>query len=225
MKTELKVALPNPTGGMEIKVHTYMVKNFRLHKMLQTASRGLLWLLETDSNNAAATVNARDSRNIQLIMANIDAEWERAKKFRDAPYGTLEKGYEINLPYPSEIQKMLNVKLQSVSQEIYNLCHVTALNDSAQLQQWVGESTTEDVDRALAICKEVVLETVGDGSADDSSIVGFNVGQRAADFSILGELVPDVDNDVANLAEPSSDAIPPAVPDTPDRPSNAPEPK
>lgn len=223
MNTELVVNPPEPTAGNQIKCHVYNLKNFRLHKMLQTISRGLLWQLEADSNNSASTVIARDSRNVQLIMATIEREWARAKKYRDAPMGNLERGYEINLPYPSEIQMMQNMKMQAVSQELFNLAHGIIHNDSAQLQQWIGEATTADVDQAVEICKEIILETLGTGDVDESSIVGYNVGAQAPDFSRLGRLIPDVDNDVANLAEPSSGSEPPAVPDTPDVPSKAPE--
>lgn len=223
MITELIVQPPQPTAGAQIKCHVYNLKNFRLHKMLQTVSRTLLWMLEADSNNAASTVIARDSRNVKLALDNIEAEWNRAKKYRDAPMGTLEKGYEINLPYPSEIQMMRNVKLQAAALELYNFAHVVALNDSAQLQQWVGEAMTEDGDLAISILKEVVTETLGTGGKDESSVVGHDVGMQAPDYSRLGQLVPDVDNDVANLAEPSSENEPPAVPDTPDTPSKAPE--
>ena len=220
MKTELIVSDPQPVAGEQIKVHRYSVRNFRLHKMLQTIARTLLFLLEADSNNSSATHSARDSRNLQVSLANVRAEWERAKKFRDSPSGSLEKEYEIYIADPAEIQRMNNMKSQCVAQELYNLSTIISFNDSSKMQHWVGESASRDIEEALSVAEEVILETVGDGSEGADTITGFNTGQEAPDFSILGTLDPDVDGDRAGLAEPSTGEVnPPVVPDVPDRPS------
>jgi len=216
MKTELEVSNPQPTAGQKIRVHRYNIRNFRLHKMLQTISRTMLFLLEADSNNASATHTARDSRNIQTALANVRSEWDRAKMYRDSPSGALEREYSILLPEPSEVQRMNNQKSQCVAQELYNLSTVIAFSDSGKLQQWVGEGASRDIETALSIAEQVILETVGDGQVGDS-LVGFNVGAEAADFSILGSIAPDVDEDRAGLAEPSAGEVEPSVvPDTPD---------
>lgn len=217
MKTELVVSDPKPVGGEQIRVLRYNTKNFRLHKMAQVLARLQLFILECDSNNASSTVAARDARTIQSAFANIKLEWERAKKYRGAPSGVLEAGYEIYLPEPIEIMRINNIKLQSVAQELQQLAQVTLGNDSAQMQQWVGETATADVEDQMVICAEVITETVGTGVADDSSAVKFNVGYTAPDFRILGTVVPDVDGDVGTLAEPGQGEVNPAfVPDTPD---------
>jgi hypothetical protein len=217
MRTELVVSDPKPIGGEKINVHRWNTKNFRIHKMNQMVSRLVLFILECDSNNSSSTVSARDSQVINLAFNNVKIEWERAKKYRNAPSGVLETGYEIYIAQPGEIMRINNVKLQSVAQELVQLAMVSLGADSGQMQQWTGESTSADVDMQVQICQEVIAETVGTGGADDKSPIKFNVGYQAPDFRILGTLIPDVDGDVGTLSEPGQGEVqPPLVPDSPD---------
>lgn len=222
MITNLKVDSPVPVAGMEISCNKFDIKHFRLHKMLSELTRMIMFLLESDTNNSAAQVVARDSRTVSLGFTAIEKEWEFAQKYRNAPLGTLEQGYSIVLPKPSEVQRMKNRPAQCAAQELMNLANVLIFNDSSTQQQWVGEGPARDIQDALDTAKEIVTSELGTGAADEGHPTGYDVGSEHADYSRLGELKPDIDLDRVSIAEPSVTNRPPRVVDTPDIPSDLP---
>jgi len=223
MITELNVSDPRPIAGMQIKVDSYHLKNFRMHKMLSEISRVLLFILESDSNNSSAQTVARDARNVQSALSSVEKEFGYLQEFRDAPMGTLERGYTILLPKASEIQRMNNRPMQCVAQELLNFANVIVFNDSAQQQQWLGEGPSSDISDSLSVVKRIIVETIGTGAKSDANPTGYDVGPKHADYSRLGTLAPDVDLDNVSLAEPRvGSVIPSRVPDTADVPSNIP---
>lgn len=215
MITQLNPQDPVIAPGKQVNVYRYHLRSFRLHKMLETASILCIALLECDSNNTAAEVSARDTRNFQLSLDSIAREWDWAKKHKDAPKGSHELIFTINFPTPEEVQGMKNGKLKSVALELYNFFHVVLGSQAADQQMWVGPQSEGDVDDALDILREIVTVLLGTGAQDSGT---FDVGVLAPDFSYIGQLAPSPSEVSPTIAEPSKDAQPPKVPDVPDVP-------
>lgn len=211
MKTELIVNQPKVEGGLQIEVDQYNVRNFRLHKVLETCARSLLFLIESRSNNASAVTTPQDAKTVQGLWNMIVMEWERAKKFKGGPTGTLERVYHIVRPTPSELQKISNIKVKSAALELDHLMEIIIASDSANLDVYVGAESQSNIEEEILNVGSFLKEWLGDGSGPDATGVVAPEGLR-----ILGEVVPDVDLDTASMQEPSANVQPPRVPDAPD---------
>jgi len=220
MKTELIVNDPTIEPGKKINCDKYQVRNFRLHKCLETLARLSLFLMESRSNNSSAIVTRQDSRTIRLLWDMIKAEFARAKRFKGGPEGTLERVYHIVRPTPSEIQKVQNLKVKSLSLETDHLMEIFISCDSAYLDVYMGGESQSDLEVAMANFEDFLDRWIGDGSLVDGSDPEnpeYNTGMIAPEgLRVLGHVEPDVDMDQASHQEPSKDVQPPRVPDAPD---------
>jgi hypothetical protein len=219
MKTELEVKELEPIAGRKIRVHKYRLRNFRMAKMLYLMSKSCLYLLECDSNNTTGEISARESRNWGALWDMVKSEWSRTKRYKDSPHATHEKEYPILLPTEDEVQSIHNLKIQSVMAEAMQLCHVLLCTGSSAMQTWVGQGAVSDISESMSHIETLVADYFGDGQiaeGSDPENPVFNVGMRAPDFSILGQVQPDVDLDTAVWYEPTAKLPDPAIADVPD---------
>lgn len=220
MKTELLIEDPKPEAGLKIRCYKYSVRNFRLHKVLDTLARMALWTIESRSNNAAAVVAARDSRTAQALWSFAKTEFARAIKFKDSPIGTLERHYEIAVPTPSEIQAVSNIKMKSLALELAHLIDVIIACDSAYHDVFIGDGSQADLQQAMAYFEDFLNSFLGTGAlkeGSDPDAPAFDTGVIEPEgLRILGQVMPDVDLDWGGLQEPSSDVQPARVPDVAD---------
>lgn len=220
MKTELIVNDPKIEPGKKIECDKYQIRHFRLHKCLETLARLSLFLLESRSNNSSAIVTRQDSRTVRNLWELVKAEFARAVKFKGGPEGTLERVYHIVRPTPSEIQKVQNLKVKSLSLETDHLMEIFISCDSAYLDTYLGGESQSDLEMCMANFEDFLNKWVGDGSLLDGSDPEnpkYDTGLTAPEgLRILGAVEPDVDLDTASHQEPSKDVQPARVPDAPD---------
>jgi|GEM_PF-6940089 len=208
---------PPILGGTTIQTYVYRLSAFRLHQVLETAAMMAFGIIESKSNNTSNSISARDARNMQKGLDDIERAWEWAKNHRDDPTGVLEDTFEIQFPRPAELQLMPNVKLKQVGFELQNFFRVALGSQDSKHGIWIGAETEADVNTALATVKEIVTTLVGTGKDDNGS---FNVGVSTANYSHVGRLSPPLTSPKIAHAEPSADALPDRYPDAPDRPSH-----
>lgn len=216
------ITATNPTdppieGGATINTYRYKLRSFRLQKVLTNAAMFCFGIIECKSNNTSNSVSARDARNFQRSLADIEREWKWAKSKRDDPTGQMEDVYTIQFPRPSELQVMDNVKLQSVAFELLNFFRVVLGTQDALQSIWLGADTSSDGDTALETLKEITTALLGDGTADTNGI--FNVGVPTANYSYVGRITPPISSPEVVAQEPSSGVTPARQPDAPDGPS------
>jgi hypothetical protein len=220
MKTELIVNDPKIEAGKKIECNKYQVRHFRIHKCLETLARLSLFLIESRSNNSSSIVTKQDSQTIRQLWELVKTEFARAKKFKGAAPGTLERVYHIVRPTPSEIQRVMNLKVKSVSLETDHLMEIFISCDSAFLDVYLGDQSQSDLDQAMANYEDFLNNWIGDGKlieGSDPEKPMYNTGLVAPEgLRILGQCEPDVDLDLCSHQEPSQDVQPPRAPDTPD---------
>lgn len=218
MITQTNPIDPPIEGGAIIDTYRYRLRNFRVQKVLSHVAMFCIGLIECKSNNTSNSVSARDARNFQRALADIQREWDWAKGKRDDPTGDHEDVYTIQFPRPAELQVMPNIKLQSVAFEALNFFRVVLGTQDANQSIWLGADTSNDGDAALATLKDVTTALLGDGTADASGV--FNVGVATANYSFVGRLSPPIASPEVIAQEPSSGVRPSRVPDTADTPSS-----
>lgn len=220
MKTELIVNDPKIEPGKKIECDKYQVRHFRIHKVLESLARLSLFCIESRSNNSSSIVTKQDSVTIRQLWNLVKAEFARAKKFKGAATGTLERVYHIVRPTPSEIQRVMNLKVKSLSLETDHLMEIFIACDSAYLDVYLGDQSQSDLDASMANYEDFLNSWIGDGtlvegSSEDEPM--FNTGIVAPEgLRILGQVEPDVDLDLASHQEPSLDVQPARAPDAPD---------
>lgn len=219
--TELEVVPHVINPGRQIQCHAFNVRNHYLHRVLMPASRLIIGLMESDSNNSFSQNSARETRNAWVGWQVVRAEWEHAKKYRDAPHGGNEVEHQLLLPTPNEMASIPNMKIQAVCDTLKNFCAVVYSLDSNAMQSWVGPGDIDDVEACIAEVEDAMLRYLGTGAGDAQS--GFDVGMRVPLYN-YGVLKPDLDLDSRHLHEPSTERPKSPYPDFPDLPSTAPRP-
>lgn len=213
MITQTNPTDPPIEGGATINTYRYRLRSFRIQKVLSNAAMMCFGLIECKSNNTSNSVSARDARNFQRAIADLEREWEWAKKKRDDPTGDMEDVYTIQFPRPSELQVMANGKLSSVAFELLNFFRVVLGAQDTNHSIWIGADTEADVDKALLTLKERTKELLGDGSEANGQ---FNVGVPTANYSYVGRINPPITSPEVVAQEPSAGVAPARQPDAAD---------
>lgn len=211
MITNLREVDAEIEAGREIEVVKYKTRNYRNHQVLEQLSRLLAFMLECDSNNTSSKNLPSDTRDIRAQFTIVKDEFEFGMQNNDAPTGSHEYAYSILLPSGPEIQRIRNVKIKRVFTELFNLCRVLLSVDSSNSQGYVSLGDADKIRAIFDICDKCMDRWIGTG-ADDSSL-----GLQAPAYEKLGQMVPDVDSDYAQLLEPSKDMPEPKLPDVPDK--------
>lgn len=215
MITNLREVDAQIEAGREIEVVKYNTRNYRNHLVLEQLSRLLAFMLECDSNNTSSKNLPSDTRDIRDQFKIVKDEFEFGMQNNDAPTGSHEYAYHILLPSGKEIQRIRNVKIKRVLVELFNLCRVVLSVDSSNSQGYVSVGDANKIRAVFDICDKCMDRWIGDGS-DDA-----NLGLEAPAYEKLGQMIPDVDGDYAQLLEPSLDLPKPKLPDVPDKPSQS----
>jgi len=209
MITELNKVQQLVVPGHKIDVSEYRIRNFRMHSALENLSRLCLFIIECDSNNTVTKVTPRNARQIISQWSMIKDEFQFALDHNDTPTGSYEFAYQLLFLHQSQIQKVRNVKMKRVVGEMFNLFQVMMSIDSANTQQFVDLDDAAVIKEAFCVVDDVIARWLGDGTFGD-------LGLKAPDFSCLGEIIPDVDGDYAQIIEPSPVMPDPMLPDVPD---------
>jgi len=209
MITELNKIPQQVVPGHKIDVSEYKVRNYRLHSPLESLSRLTLFICECDSNNTVTKVTPRNARQIICQWELVKDEFQFALDHNDTPTGSYEFAYQILLLHQSQIQKIRNVKMKRVVAELFNLSQVILSLDSSKTQQFVDLDDAAVVREAFNVVDDVIARWLGDGTFGD-------LGIKAPAMECLGEVIPDVDGDYAQIIEPSPLMPEPMLPDVPD---------
>jgi len=196
MITELKKVDPEVTGGVQVEVVDYRIRNYRLHNALEQMSRLLLFCLECDSNNTASKNLPSDTRKILQQWDICKGEFEFGMEHNDVPTGSHEYAYTMVIPSGKEIQKIRNVKMKRVVTEIFNTARVMLSLDSANSQGYVADVDATDIRTMFDVTDACFTRWIGDGQPG-------SLGLDAPAYEKLGEIRPDVDSDYAQVLEPS----------------------
>jgi hypothetical protein len=195
MITELRKVDPEITGGVQVEVVDYRIRNYRLHNSLEQVSRLLLFCLECDSNNTSSKNLPSDTRKILSQWDIVKSEFEFGMEHNDVPTGSHEYAYSVVLPSGKEIQKIRNVKMKRVVTEIFNTARVMLSLDSANSQGYVAPEDADDIRTMFAVSDACFVRWIGSGEED--------LGLNAPAYEKLGEILPDVDSDYSQILEPS----------------------
>lgn len=209
MKTELKIHQEAITGGRQIDVVEYNVRNYRLRDTLEACARLLCYLVECDSNNTNSKIIPSEAREVIEQWNITKEELDFSLQYNDFPQGQHEYAYKISLLKGTEIQRVRNVKVKTVLTEAFHAMRVLVGVDSANTQGFIDLSDADRIKKAFEIVDAKIARWLGDGTVA-------NTGRYAPAYEILGEMVPDVDSDYAAVLEPSSATPAPAQPDAPD---------
>ena len=209
MKTELNVHPESIVGGRKIDVVNYNVRNYRLRDTLESCARLLVYLAECDSNNTSSKMIPSEAREVIEQWNIVKEELDFSLLYNDFPQGTHEMAYEIKLLRGTQIQKIRNVKVKTVLVEAFHAMRVLLGVDSANTQGYIDLHDADKIKKSFEIVDAKITRWMGDGTVQ-------NTGRYAPAFELLGEMVPDVDSDYAQVLEPSSSIPAPAQPDSPD---------
>lgn len=210
MKTELVVMQPAITPGKKIEVLEHNVRNFRIHLALQHMSMLLLSMVENDSGNMTGNVIPSNVRDTWAQFNLILSELEFAKTHNDPPLADHESAYKILILKGSEIQKISNVKQKRVAMELVLAAEIMMSVDSANAQGNISEKDFSILERQLSTVRDAM--TIWLGTGKDNA----DTGNEVPAFKHLGEIIPSVDMDYAEIVEPSKDLPLPHLPDVPD---------
>jgi hypothetical protein len=210
MITELNVVDPNIIPGRKIDVVEYHIQNYRLHQVLEQIARLFLFLLECDSNNTASKMRPRDARRVLAQWAVAKDEMVFGMEHNDLPAAIYEYGFSVNLPSGKEIQKIRNVKIKRVYQEIFNTARQILSVDSAHTQSFVAAEDHGEIMEWFNTVDLCLSRWIGDGTEA-------NTGVLVPAYEELGVVSPDVDSDYASVGEPSADAPVPKLPSLPNQ--------
>jgi hypothetical protein len=210
MKTELNIVPANPKAGFKFAVNEFNIRNLRLHKVCEQMSRLLLFCLECDSNNTSSKARPRDVRGIRAQFDIAKSELAFSMAHNDYPQASHEFAFKIYMIDQTEIQKVRNVKIKQIVAEIYNCVHVILSCDSASTQGFIAAEDAKDIEEMIQLCNDSMDRWIGKGT--DTT----DTGLVAPAYEILGELVPDVDGDYAQMLEPSKENPLSKLPDVPD---------
>lgn len=209
MRTEINLVDPEIMPGVKIDCVKYRVRNYRMRDTLEMASRMLLFMIECDSNNTNALAIPSDTRDIRDQWNIVKEEFDFAIKFNDFPKGSHEYAYEIAFLDGREIQRIRNVAMKTVVAEVFNAVRVIISVDSASTQGYLSTKDQEKIKRMFEIVDAKMDRWIGKGDVGDT-------GRNAPAFEELGEIVPDVDGDFAQIMEPSRAMPKPKLDDVPD---------
>lgn len=218
MVTELDLQEQVVLGGEKIAVFKWNIANVHLHQVAAVASRLMLAMIESDSNNSVGQMIPSDARSFYDEWQRVKAEWERSLRWRHLAPAAQEKILSILWPTDNEILRTVNEKCQRVCYAIQTLLHKMAYCDSSKLQYGIGASDEAKLGEQMAYVEEVLLDYVGTGT-------DFNdVGRNVPAFEHLGVVVPPLNLHEAQVQEPSPAA--PVIPskDAPDTASTVPKP-
>ena len=210
MKTELSIKPHATTAGRKIDVLEYPVRNFRIHLMLKHASKMLIGLLENQSGNMGASLVPRNVRQQWVALDLIKEEIEFAKAHNDPAEMSHERAYKAYLLDPSQLMEMKNVKQQRVAMELEHFAQIALSVDSSDSQGNISELDFTEIEVQLKAVEDAMLIWLGEGK--DNS----DTGREVPYYKHVGELVPDVDADYAQVIEPSIDRAKAHIPDVPD---------
>jgi hypothetical protein len=210
MKTELNIVSANPRAGQKFNVNEINIRNLRLHKVCEQMSRLLLFCIECDSNNTSSKVRPRDVRGIRQQFDIAKSELEFSMAHNDYPQASHEFAFKLYLIDQFEIQSIRNVKVKQIVAEIYNTVHVIVSCDSASTQGFIAAEDARDIQEMIQLCNDAMDRWIGKGT--DTA----DTGLIAPAYEILGQIVPDVDGDYAEMIEPSKEMPLPKLPDVPD---------
>jgi len=210
MITELNKVSADIVGGKKIDVVEYNMKNYRLHQVLEQMSRMFLFCLECDSNNTNSKAKPRDVRGIVAQWAIVKDEMSFSMAHNDFPNGSHEYAFKVNMLDQHEIQKVRNVKMKRIISEMFNTARVILSVDSANTQGFIAEEDAADIMQMFTLVDDCLARWIGGGK--DTT----DTGLMAPAYEILGQVVPDVDGDYAQILEPSSAMPASKLPDTPD---------
>ena len=197
MITELNIVDPDIVPGAQIDVVQYNIRNFRLHGMMESLSRLLVAILELQSNDSSATVVPSDVRDVMAQFKIIKDDLTFAVEVNDAPLGSYQHAFACLFLSQKEVQRIRNIKVKSVTKDLWVLGMVILGCDSAKTQNFISNPDAAKVARALEVCEKSMVRWIGTGEDAD------NLGLNAPAFEVTGELLPDVDADWAQKLEPS----------------------
>ena len=210
MITELEKVDAEIVGGKKVQVVEYNVRNYRLHQVLEQMSRLFLFCLECDSNNTNSKAKPRDVRGITAQWKIVKEEMEFSMAHNDFPNGSHEYAFKVNMLDQKEIQKVRNVKMKRIISEMFNTARVILSVDSANTQGFIASEDAIDINLMFTLVDDCLARWIGSGSdTNDTGLV-------APAYEILGQVVPDVDGDYAQILEPSPSMPAPKLPDVSD---------
>lgn len=198
MRTELEIVPSAPVAGRKIAVLEYNIRNYRLHQVVEQMSRLFLFCVEADSNNTASKSRPRDVRRILSQWKIVKDEFEFSMSHNDFPNGSHEYAYKLYILDQKEVQRVRNVKIKRVVSEMWNAVQVLLSVDSANTQGFIAEEDAVDIRQMFVVVDDTLARWIGDGKD------ALSVGLTAPAYEELGEILPDVDGDYAQLLEPSS---------------------
>lgn len=210
MITELNKVDAEITGGRKIDVVEYNIRNYRLHQVLEQMSRLFLFCLECDSNNTNSKARPRDVRGIVAQWQIVKDEMAFSMAHNDFPNGSHEYAFKINMLDQKEIQKVRNVKMKRIISEMFNTARVLLSVDSSNTQGFIAQEDADDITQMFTLVDDCLARWIGAGK--DTA----DTGLMAPAYEILGQTIPDVDGDYAQIIEPGSGMPAPKLPDTPD---------
>jgi len=211
MITELNKVDAAIIGGKKVDVVEYNIRNYRLHQVIEQMSRLFLFCLECDSNNTSSKARPRDVRGIVAQWQIVKDELEFSMAHNDYPTGSHEYAFKIALIDQKEIQKVRNVKIKRIVSEMFNCARVIVSVDSANSQGFIAREDAADIGQMFKLVDDCLSRWIGTGADVDDT------GLEAPAYEVLGQVVPDVDGDFAQILEPSSGLPLPKLPDTPDQ--------
>lgn len=212
MKTDLNLRRAEVVPGDAINANPFNVRNYRLHQVLEQASRLLLFCIECDSNNTSSKVTPRDSRKILAQWQILKDEFDFSMEHNDFPSASHEKAYTVNILDPDEIELVRNVKIKRIVSEMYNSLMVMLSLDSANTQGSIAIEDADDIKAMFSLVDDCLARWIGSGENHES------VGIQPPAYEILGEIVPDLTNSHSQTMEPSKTAPLPKLADSKDIP-------
>jgi hypothetical protein len=218
MIQEIELEAPVINPGNKIKAHSFQLRNYLVASVCEPISQLMFGLIKSDTANSSAQNSARETRNFWLGWESVKTEFSHAKEFRDSPKPMHEYSYDIIVPTRNEVMTIGNLKVKRVVQQLSHLVSVLIGLDSSNMQTWVGDSETKEIEELLLQCEKVLMTYLGTGIPKDS---GYETGIEVPRYA-YGQLVPDVDRNNTAIYEPSSAMPTPSTPDAADLPSIAP---
>lgn len=212
MQTELLEKSPDIVGGHKVDVVQNNIRNPRLHRVLEQMTRLCIYLLECDSNNTSSKAKPSDVRYVRAQWGIVKDEFafSTAEENNDLPAGAYEQAYKVFTIHQKEVQRVVNVKVRAVLEEIWDTMELMLSVDSAATQGFTASEDIEAISKRLAFVDRVMDRWIGDGKDLMST------GIIAPAYEILGTIVPSINSDWAEKLEPSKRYPASRLADTPD---------
>lgn len=216
IKTEVEIVAHDTIGGQKPQGKLYKVTNYRYMPILVEFSRMLYAGLKSRSANQLAAVVPREVSQFWGSIATIESYWEYARDRNNPVQTPLELETEVHFPTWKQVTRCSNPKMKAWLYEALRSAEVLMSNDSAVADGNIDDDSASSFERQMEDLKVAMELNIGEGGIGVSD--NENTGMRIPEYSHVGVIVPDYDNDAAQLKETSPEMPSKGYPDAPDRP-------